>query len=400
DPSVPSEPSEPSPSIEEIIRLISVKLTGSMDVDVDVDIDGTIVSGLLKNMLQGLFTDMNLETLTGSANLVTVNYDNQNAGVFAKEMYDKIIYPIIKSQAGSVAGLLGMTNIETIVGNLLRRFLPLSDVQDITANVSITDGKLANISLIGSNPGGNDDRGFGIYIFNRKADEVVSWENQATQIYFNPNLGGNLIDMFETRARKHVVTNWEVDSWQNITWTLKGSGTDLATFSANISDYKDGEYIFVGSAWGETIEVKVTLHTAEVEYVKDVQVKAMRDIPTYVTAVFTDGTERLITDVEILCDGRVNGENNASVTLGGEPYEFTIVFEEEDITLDTLVLNAYDYLDVIERLETSGVIRVKVNDTFYRNLPATYNFEAIKAMTRQELQKPNTYEVDVHVGAG
>ncbi len=400
EPTDPSEPSEPTPAIEEIIKLISVKLTGSMDIDVDVDVNGTIVSGLLKNLLQGVFTDMNLESLTGSASLVTVNYDNQNAGVFAKEMYDKIIYPIIKSQAGSVAGLLGMTNIETIVGNLLRRFLPLSDVQDITANVSVTDGKLANISLIGSNPGGNDDRGFGIYIFNRKADEVVSWENQATQIYFNPNLGGNLIDMFETRARKHVVTNWEVDSWQNITWTLKGSGTDLATFSANVKDYTDGEYIFVGSAWDATIEVKVTLHSAEIESIKDMQVKAMRDIPTYVTAVFTDGTERLLTNVEILCDGRVNGEKNASVTLGGETYEFTIVFEEEDITLDTLVLNAYDYLDVIEALESSGVIKVKVNDSFYRNLPATYDFEAIKNMDREDLQKPNTYQVDVHVGAG
>ena len=404
-PSEPSEPSdpteqEPTPAIEEIIRLVSVKLTGSMDVDVDVDINGTIVSGLLKNMLQGLFTDMNLESLTGSASLVTVNYDNQNAGVFAKEMYDKIIYPIIKSQAGSIAGLLGVTNIETIVGNLLRRFLPLSDVQDITANVSITDGRLANISLIGANPGGNDDKGFGIYIFNRKADEVVSWENQATQIYFNPTLGGNLIDMFETRARKHVVTNWEEDSWRNITWTLKGVGTDLATFSANISNYADGEYIFVGSAWDDSIEVKVTLHSAEIEYIKEMQVKAMRDLPTYVTAVFTDGTERLMTDVEILCDSRANEENNASVTLGGKTYEFTIVFEEEDITLDTLIVNAYDYLDVLNGLENSGVAKVKINDSFYRNLPATYDFEAIRAMSRQDLQKPNTYDVNVHVGAG
>ncbi|MDE6362253.1 MAG: hypothetical protein K2L53_04675, partial [Clostridia bacterium] len=143
-----------------------------------------------------------------------------------------------------------------------------------------------------------------------------------------------------------------------------------------------------------------TLHTAEVEYVKDMQVQAMRDIPNYVTAVFTDGTERLITNVEIVCDGRVNAENNASVTLGGKTYQFTIDFEEEVITLDTLVLNAYDYLDVIKSLETSGVIKVKVNDTFYRNLPATYDFSAIKAMTRQELQKPNTYEVNVHVGEG
>ncbi len=144
----------------------------------------------------------------------------------------------------------------------------------------------------------------------------------------------------------------------------------------------------------------MTLHRAEIESIKDIQVKAMRDIPTYVTAVFTDGTERLITDVSIVCDGRVNAENNASVTIGGTTYTFTIDFEGEALALDTLVLNAYDYLDKITALENSGIAKVKVNDTFYRNLPATYDFSAIKAMSRQELQKPNTYNVNVRVGEG
>ncbi|MDE6372085.1 MAG: hypothetical protein K2L61_00925, partial [Clostridia bacterium] len=431
EPTQPTEPSEPAPSIEEILPGVNITLTGSMDIDVDVDINGSYISKLLKDMLQGVFTNMDLSSMTGSSDLVTLNYNNQEAGVFADDLWKKIIQPLVDNNVKlgniSLGGVIsGVSNIETVVKNLVMHVLPLPNVKELDVNVSITDGKLANISVIGSNAEDYEylenpedpnskvvfrqDLGFGIYIFNRKADEVVSWENQATQIYFNPNLSENLMDMFETRARKHVVTNWEKDSWQTITWTLKGSGVDLATFSESVRKdpdnpdkeyiYEDGEYIFVGSAWGETIEVKVTLHTAEVEYVKDMQVKAMRDIPTYVTAVFTDGTERLITNVEILCDGRVNAENNASVTLGEKSYEFTIDFEEEVITLDTLVLNAYDYLDVIERLETSGVIRVKVNDSFYRNLPATYDFSAIKAMTRQELQKPNTYQVDVQVGTG
>lgn len=406
EPTEPSAPEEPSdeqttPAIEEIIRQISVKLSGNLDIDVDVDINGTIVSKLLKDLLQGVFTDMNLESLTGKNELVTLNYDNKNKNVFANDVYDKLLLPIISGQVNSfVAGLLGMTNLKTIIGNIVARFLPLSDVEDITANVSLTDGKLANITLEGSNPGGHNAQGFGIYIFNRKADEVISWENQATDIYFNPTFGENLVDMFETRARKHTMDNWEVDSWQNITWTLKGSEIDLATFYANIADYEDGEYIFVGKAWDNTIEVKVTLHRAEIESIKDIQVKAMRDIPTYVTAVFTDGTERLITDVSIVCDGRVNAENNASVTIGGNTYTFTIDFEGEALSLDTLVLNAYDYLDKITALEKGGIAKVKVNDTFYRNLPATYDFSAIKAMSRQELQKPNTYNVNVRVGEG
>ncbi|MDE5756749.1 MAG: hypothetical protein K2I23_06640, partial [Clostridia bacterium] len=67
-------------------------------------------------------------------------------------------------------------------------------------------------------------------------------------------------------------------------------------------------------------------------------------------------------------------------------------------------------------LKDSGVIRVKVNDTFYRNLPATYDFkmftdeyiedengEQVKNpnyKTRQDLQNPAKYQINVHVGKG
>ncbi len=398
--SIEAKDTAATPTIDEMIDMITLKLSGSLDVDVDVDFNGAVLSNLLTNLLKGVFTEMNLESMTGDATPVTINYDNKNPGVFSSELYNKLIEPLLKKQVGNLSGLLGGVNLQDVLANIIKRFLPLSDFADLTANVSLTDGKLANISVIASNEGGIDDYGFGLYIFNRKADEVISWENQATDIYFNPTFGGNLVDMFETRARKHTVSNWEVDSWQNITWTLKGSETDLATFYANIADYEDGEYIFVGKAWDNTIEVKVTLHRAEIESIKDIQVKAMRDIPTYVTAVFTDGTERLITDVSIVCDGRVNAENNASVTIGGNTYTFTIDFEGEVLAIDSLVLNAYDYLDKITALENSGIAKVKVNDTFYRNLPATYDFSAIKAMSRQELQKPNTYNVNVRVGEG
>lgn len=398
--SVEARDTAATPAIDEMIDVITLKLSGSLDINVDVDFNGAVLSNLLTNLLKGVFTEMNLESMTGNATPVTINYDNKNPGVFSSELYNKLIEPLLKKQVGNLSALLGGVNLQDVLANIIKRFLPLSDFADLTANVSLTDGKLANISVIASNEGGIDDYGFGLYIFNRKADEVVSWENQATDIYFNPTFGENLVDMFETRARKHTLDNWEVDSWQNITWTLKGSETDLATFYANIADYEDGEYIFVGKAWDNTIEVKVTLHRAEIESIKDIHVKAMRDIPTYVTAVFTDGTERLITDVSIVCDGRVNAENNASVTIGGNTYTFTIDFEGEALALDTLVLNAYDYLDKITALEKGGIAKVKVNDTFYRNLPATYDFSAIKAMSRQELQKPNTYNVNVRVGEG
>lgn len=402
------EGSNDTPPIEEILPGVKVTLTGSMDIDVDVDINGAYISKLLKDLLSGILTDLDLSSMGIQGN-VTVNYDNENKDVFFNDLYDKIILPIIKEQVTKAAGNIGFIGqivsaiaknegIKSQVHELVQRFLPLPNIEDLDVNVSLTDGKLANISAIGSNP--DSERGFGIYIFNRKADGVISWENQATRIYFNPNLGGSLVDMFEKQARKHVVTNWEKDSWRDISWSLKDNSADLATFSSNIADYQDGEYIFVGRAWDSSIEVKVTLHNAEIESIKDMQVKAMRDIPTYVNAVFTDGTERMLTNVDIVCDGRVNSENNASVTLGENSYSFTIEFEEEAFTLDTLVVNAYDYLDVLNNLENSGVVKVKINDSFYRNLPATYDFEAIRAMTRQELQKPNTYDVNVHVGAG
>lgn len=453
----PEEPKEsaPAPEIDQILRNIVVSLTGSMDVDVDVNINGLYISKMLKELLQDVFTDLDLSSM-GISGLINIDYINDTEnGKFAENVYSKILLPLIEAQAsGMVKTALSFTNAKDIIVNLINRFLPLPNIHDLAVNVSLTDGKLANITAIGSNTclGAKKDKvevtvdglkyrsdlGFGIYIFNRKADEVISWEDQATDIYFNPTLGGNLMDMFVPQARKHVETNWESDSWANVNWTLKDVGTDLATFSQNIATQPDGEYIFVGTAWGDTIEVKVTLHNSKVVTIKDMQVKAMRDVPTYVPAVFADGTERLITDVEIaLVDGRKNVEKlidpetkepiideetgnaidyNASVTLGGEVYKFKIFFEDEDISLDTLVLNAYDYIDKINSLKTSGVVRVKINDTFYRNLPATYDFTMFtdefvldengekvpndNYKTRQDLQRPATYQVDVHVGAG
>ena len=40
--------------------------------------------------------------------------------------------------------------------------------------------------------------------------------------------------------------------------------------------------------------------------------------------------------MSIVCDGRVNAENNASVTIGGNTYTFTIDFEGEVLAIDFL----------------------------------------------------------------
>lgn len=413
DPTAPSDPATPSegeqtPPIDEILPGINITLNGVMDIDVDVDINGAYISKVLKDLISGILTDLDLTSM-GIDGLVTVNYDNESKDVFFNDLYSKIILPIIQKQVanatidflGDIVALIAKNEgIKNQVHELVQRFLPLPNIEDLSVNVSLDDGKLSTITAIGSNPGGNDAQGFGIYIFNKKAELTVSWGNQATDIYFNPTFGTNLADMFETRARRHTADNWEVDSWQDIVWTLKDGSADLATFSSNISSYPDGQYVFTGRAWNRTIEVKVTLHNSPIVSVKDMQVKAMRGLPNYVYAVFADGSERMLTNVEINCESRNNVQNNASITVNEDTFEFTITFEGEELSLDTLTLNAYDYLDKIEALEKSGVAKVKVNGTFYRNLPATYDFSAIKAMTRQELQKPNVYDVNVHVGAG
>ncbi|MDE5756890.1 MAG: hypothetical protein K2I23_07355, partial [Clostridia bacterium] len=344
----------PECTIEQIIPGITISLSGNMDIDVDANINGEYISAVLKDLLTGVFTDMDISSITGSDKHKhqNVTYSNTVANTFYNSLWDNVIAPLISAQVpvvgGAISGLAGLVAKDT-VHTTVQRFLPISDVKNLKVNLSITDGRVANITAIGSNP--NNNLGFGLYVFNKKADNVVSWENQATYIYYNPTLGGKaLIDMFEKKARKHEGDNWEVDSWANISWTLKDTNVSHETFCDNLSQYETGkEYTFVGTAWGENLEVTVFLHDSKVKSVKDMQVKAMREIPSYVTAVFADGSERIIPDVEIVCN-RVNGEKNASVTINDENYEFTIVFEEEDITLDTLVLNAYDYLDVINSL--------------------------------------------------
>lgn len=435
-----------STPIEQIIPGVTITLTGKLDIDVDLDINGVFVSKFLKDTLSNLFTNLDLGDLTGEGP-VTLNYDNVNPNTFFDELYDKVLIPLIKKQVGNlstggigniVGSIAGNANIKNQVHALVQRFLPLPNVEDLKVNVSLTDGKLANITAIGSNSADYDDPedsgnnrrtnlGFGIYIFNAKANEVVSWENQATSIYFNRTFGLNLMDMFEENVRVHTKSNWEVDSFYKINWTLEGGGMDLATFSerlalidpSNPSYIADGVYVFVGTANATeiskrpTLRVTLTLDSLKIQSIKDMEVKAMRDVPTYVTATFgqdKEGNEieRLLTHVDInLPYGRVNGENNASVTIGGEVYNFTIHFEDEGLTLDTLQLNAYDYIDKLNALEKAGTIRVKVNNSFYRNLPATFNWTDVnnrninvKNITRTEAQVPAIYTVNVHVGEG
>ena len=153
----------------------------------------------------------------------------------------------------------------------------------------------------------------------------------------------------------------------------------------------------------------------------------MRELPNYVTVVLdkkvalkdADGNvvkdekgetvmvnvEEIISDVNIVCE-RATGDQNASVLIGTQNYNFTITFEDETITLDTLELNAYDYQDTLNAMEEAGTIRVKVNDSFYRNLPAEFNGWKdtrgvnVKELDRSVAQIQSTYFVNVKVGVG
>lgn len=442
-------PKKESTPIEQILPGIKVTLTGNMDIDVDVDINGKFITKFLKEMLQDLFTELDVSAMTGTAP-ITLNYDTENKDVFFNDLYAQLLIPLIKKQVGDattsgigsiVGSIADNADIKKQVHNLVQRFLPLPNVDTLGVNVSLTNGKLANISAVASNTGTytdaetgygyRSDFGFGIYIFNAKANNEVSWEHQATSVYFNRTFGGNLADQFEQNVRVHTYTdndksNWETDSWYSIDWKLADNSMTLDEFISRLNIKQgqqnyiaDGEYVFAGKAFvailNRTVEQRVTLtlDSSEIQSIKDMDVPAMREVPTYVIAVLGkdgDGNdiEKLITDVDIqLAGGRVNAEKNASVVIGGKTHQFTINFEAEELTLDTLDLNAYDYIDRLNELEEAGVIRVKVNDTFYRNLPAEFNWTDVtdrslnvKRLSRETAQVRQTYFVNVHVGRG
>ena len=93
-------------TVDSILKAINLKLTASMDISVDVDFYGALVSDLLDETIQTVFTDMDLSSVTGKSELVTLNYDNDTRSVFFKDLYNYIIYPVLEKEVGSFLATL------------------------------------------------------------------------------------------------------------------------------------------------------------------------------------------------------------------------------------------------------------------------------------------------------
>lgn len=387
-------------TVDSILKAINLKLTASMDISVDVDFYGALVSDLLDETIQTVFTDMDLSSVTGKSELVTLNYDNDTRSVFFKDLYNYIIYPVLEKEVGSfLATIAGWINIDDTMQSIVNRFLPLPSFDTMTANVSLTQGKLNELNVIASNT--SSHYGFGAYIFNRSADDVIYWSGQESDVYYNKNCGINPSDMFVTQAKKQSSSSSET-FYQNVNWSI--NGVAISDWSV-LNTYEDGVYTVVGSVFGATKEVTLTIESLAIEKVEDIVVKAMREVPDYITVVFTDGSKRTLYNQTINYTRGAYDSNEAvkaipaSVNLGGTQYDFNIWLENEILTAQEIVVTAFDYKDVFAKIE-EDYLKVLVNNSFYRYVEADYDFSQFDSMTKEQLIAGGTYIVPALIGKG
>ncbi len=400
-----------------LLKGITVKLSPSMDIDIDVAMDGTVLSDMLNELLTGLFSDMDISSLTNNAahKHVKVNYNNTDAGVFADSLFNNLLVPIISAQAGSFVGsIAGM--VKGDVQSLVNRFLPIPNFNTLDVSVAITDGNLNRIQAIASNDRNTTGQGFGAYIFNRHAEGVIEWGDQDRQVYYNKNFGGDLSSKFVTQVRQQTRGKYinssnlsaGSESIKSVTWSYGGQNiADWTMFDS----MADGEYVVVGTAAGQTISVVVTVEHKEVFAVEDIKIKAMREVPDRVTVIYKDsegnaGEKRVIYGVDIeYTRGAYDSEEDvkeipATVRLGANTYEFHIILEAERLSHDTVYVNAYNYRQVLDDLVASGELRMTVNNEFYRYLSAEPDFSEIYSKSIDELKSAQTFSVPVTLGRG
>lgn len=386
-------------TVDSILKAIKLTMTASMDIRVDVDFHGALVSDLLDETIQSVFTDMDLSSITGNTEPVTLNYANDERSTFFNDLYDKIIYPVIAKELGSfVATIAGV--LKDTMQSIVNRFLPLPSFDTMTANVCLTQGKLDELNLIASNA--SSSYGFGAHIFNRNAMDVIYWNGQDTDVYYNKNCGIDPSELFVTQAKMQDNGNSQTTFTQNVTWSINGSTiTDWSV----LSTYEDGVYTAVGSAFGKTINVRLTVESLAIERVEDIQVKAMREVPDYVTVVFTDGSKRTLYNQTVNYTRGAYDSTEAVkavpayVMLGDARYDFTIWLENETLTAEEVVVNAYDYKDVFEKMQNED-LKVLVNGSFYRYVSAEYDFSQFDSLTRDQLISGGEFSVPVIIGKG
>jgi len=380
----------------DIISAADVNLSSTGDVDIRIRFDAAVISKRLNSYLTDLFADLDISRLFGreeGAIVVSIPYDNVNKDVFFDNLYSQAIKPALEHYACDYVGLLNSVNIKDIIREVVSRFLPLSYVEELSAGVSITDGIISGISLTGI---GADGRGYYAKLFGKRADSAISWEGQESELYYYPSLGISIQDSFSKRARQISASGKQ--SYQTIVWAINGNA--IADWS-ELDAYPDGDYEVTGYAFDSALSVRLRIRRTQVAGIKDFSLKAARKLPDYVTVVFADGSEETICGVTIFCQSRVNSTTpNASVVLGGKKYAFNVYFEEERINLQTLTVNAFNYRDVFDSMKEDCVVKALINEKIYRYLPVDFNgaLEIFQEMTREQLQKGASYNLDVFVG--
>lgn len=159
----------------QVINSVLVELSSWGQVNVNLDMNAATISDIIFQAIKGVFTDMNLESITGGQELVTIEYNNTQKGVFANQLFDKLIKPAISNSVGSLAGSASVL-LKGKVLELVSRFLPIGNFANMNARISIEQGKLVYACIIANgivNSSGYEDL-LELHLYNEYAIKNVA----------------------------------------------------------------------------------------------------------------------------------------------------------------------------------------------------------------------------------
>ena len=319
-------------SINNLINGVDVTMHSSNKINAKINLNAEGLSDTLVTTLTKIFGGLN------------VKYDPVNSGVFADQLYDDYILPMIKDIAGNIIGGVGGFLVEPAVKTLLRRFLPLPLFTDFDIDVNMIDGKLAIIDAYGKDSRKGYYMDFAIY--NLSAVGAIDWLAQDTNIAINSD-EADIAKYFEKQAKIHKYTdNGTIFDHEDIVW-------DYDTVIVKENDaYVPGVYTVTGTAFSRTIVVNVVVEEPRtITSISDVKASVYGDLPTCITVNYSDGTSKVIRGVNIIAPPTGFKQHNVIGTVAVEGVEYDIKVDYEDATIGkilsntTLTVDLYDYFE-------------------------------------------------------
>ena len=313
--------------VNELINSINIAIHPNKKINVNADLVAGSVSKMLTDTLKNLFGPMN------------INYDAVNPGIFANELYENYIKAEIDKQ---VSGLGNADAIKKKVLNLVKRFLPVPIFTDVDLKLNVVDGKFVSVFFDAKDL--VNDHFMKATIYNLAATDAVDWGTQESNVVISSG-ETDMTKWFKTSATIYTdVSDGGLIDRENIVW-------DYNTVLEKDKDgqYVAGEYVVTGTAFGRTVIVNVVIEGRTIERVEAIDGKVYESLPNSVNVIFTDGTSKMISGVDIIAPPTTYEKHSVEgvVLIDGESYAITVNYKDATIgkvLSDTSIpFDIYDY---------------------------------------------------------